>query len=512
MVPRIALESRRGCNRRNWLKIRPGNYSSEGPLIGNLSGLTMECKRKGNYEGLEMVSFSFETSKGVTPSPFVPIRAFGCSARVSDKRFYDEMCFLLDRSEYTAEAHGVFKRLAEEVPKLPRDFGINTVAICPSSDSWNVILNRKEQQPVEFRLVKRAGEEEAVEPARPRRVRSGVYTAPNASLNGLSSLTVDIGDVERWKKDSHTVHIIELSFVESVQGSKRVAASTNLRPVTNTLCDPFRRREMAVAGCLRPMPQATGSEAPTGPSFDEVFERLQAATKQNILRNTMCICPTDDENEVLLVLNKMDWGTDRMRSVKLFRKGDSVQPTAAHVVLPSEKHDASQPVATQVASLSKEHEPPTTQAKTMKRVMELSANSLSVGRAKVARLMLPLGKFRAENTGSLLSIDTNPSEWDVGITFSLGVIGRTFTFGARQRGVTAHSNDEGCFALDPQEPEMMSEFCRWLRAVLPEENNNFLLERGMHLCIDDEDSFTGVFGGFDQHDGNAVRLDFKRVN
>ncbi|KAF4739801.1 hypothetical protein FOZ62_026204 [Perkinsus olseni] len=471
----------------------------------------MECKRKGNYEGLEMVNFSFETSKGVTPSPFVPIRAFAFNNGVSDLRFYDEMCFLFDTSEYTAEARGVFERVAEKVPELPRDFGINTIAICPSGGSWNVILNRKEQQPVEFRLVKRAGEAEAVEPAGPRRVRSGVYTAPHASSNGVSSLTVDIGDVERWKKDFHTVLSIELSFVESIKGSKRVAALTNLRPETNTLQDPFRRREMAVVGCLRPMPQATGSEAPTVPSFDEVLIRLQAATEQRVSRNTICICPTDDENEVLLVLNKKDWGTDRMRSVKLSRKGDSVQPTAAHVVLPSKKHDAAQPVATQVASLSKVHDPPRTEARTMKRVMELPANSVSVGRAKVARGMLPLGKFRAGNTGSLLSIDTNPSEWGVGITFSFGVIDRTFTFGARQRRVTAHSNGEGCFALDPQKPEMTSEFCRWLRAVLPGENNNFLLERGMHLCIDDEDSFTGVFGGFDQHDEDAVRLAFKRI-
>ncbi|KAF4696092.1 hypothetical protein FOZ60_002321 [Perkinsus olseni] len=162
----LDFKSRRGCNRRNWLKIPPGNYSSEGPLIGNLSGLTMECKRKGNYEGLEMVNFSFETSKGVTPSPFVPIRAFAFNNGVSDSRFYDGMCFLFDTSEYTAEARGVFERVAEEVPELPRDFGINTIAICPSGGSWNVILNRKEQQPVEFRLVKRAGEAEAVEPAR----------------------------------------------------------------------------------------------------------------------------------------------------------------------------------------------------------------------------------------------------------------------------------------------------------------------------------------------------------
>ncbi|KAF4665655.1 hypothetical protein FOZ61_010663 [Perkinsus olseni] len=437
----LDARSRRGCNRRNWLKIPPGNYSTEGPLLGNLSGLAMECKRKGNYEGLEMASFAFETLRGVTQSPPIPIRAFAYSTSVSDMRFYDEMCFLLDTSEYTSEARGVFERVAEEVPELPRDFGINTIAICPSSGSWNVILNRKEQQPVEVRMVKRAGESEAVESARPRRVRSGVYTAPHASLKGLSSLTVDIRDIKRWKKDQHACHSIELSFVESIQGSKRVAASTHLRPETNSLQDAFRRREMAVVG-----------------------------------------------------------------------EGDSVQPTAAHVVLPSKKRDAAQPVATQVTSLSKEHEPPRTQARITKRVMKLQANSLSVGRAKAARLMVPLGKFRAENTGSLLSIDTNSSEWGVGITFSFGVIDRTFTFGARQRGVTAHSNDEGCFALDPQKPEMTSEFCRWLRAVLPGENNKFLPERGMHLCIDDEDSFTGVFGGFDQHDGSAVRLAFKRVN
>ncbi|KAF4706416.1 hypothetical protein FOZ63_000044 [Perkinsus olseni] len=310
--------------RSDWALVTPGVYSSGdlSNMIDGLSSLSLSCIRQEGHKRFGRVRLTFHISKGgnITTPYATLIRANSGSSSEYYRQLYKMRCFIIpSREEGTRQA---FRNLTQNVAYFkasPRSGGYK-IAICPGSNnySWNVLLDHHNQKREEIRVDKVDGPvEEADEgAAKSSTISLGHYIALGPLPKGVSKFTIDLVS----KPLSNKVPSMIITWFDEAT-DKVESGSIELRMGK---MQSHVSKDRFINGCLDTVVRGRQGLAAASHTADILIRKLDSLVRFGpVSWNSICLCPSNNEDEVLLILNKKEWGTERMKSVKLVKRQSS---------------------------------------------------------------------------------------------------------------------------------------------------------------------------------------------
>ncbi|KAF4707504.1 hypothetical protein FOZ62_008673, partial [Perkinsus olseni] len=329
--------------------------------------------------------------------------------------------------------------------------------------------------------VKEADEDDAKGPV----FSLGHYVAPVPVFKGVSTFTIDLASNPAPQKfPSMFITLIDEAANKVTLGPirlKRGYLSYRLGPA---------RRERVVNGCLDAAVEERQGLTHPEDSADVIIRKFASlAPVGSVNWRTICLCPGGNENEVLLVLNKKNWGTEAMRSVKLVKGQPSSEYSGVSHSTADGRH------ATSVVK-RKKSAPTVTEAKKARVILESRVDgnysvdgpdgersiSLSVRHVEEGIINVQLS-FQEKDTYQLrasLNEDAGKSCWEV--------------------------NSE----LGPESSPILlyTELVETLNS-LGENVDRFQPEKGMYFCFDHGNGVAAHFGAENPNDTEAINVYFR---
>ncbi|KAF4695599.1 hypothetical protein FOZ60_004096 [Perkinsus olseni] len=460
-----------------WALITPGVYSSGdlSNMIQGLSSLSLKCIRQGGHKYFESETH-FYISKG---SEYY-------------RQLYKRRCFIIpSREEGTRQA---FRNLTQNVAYFkasPRS-GDYKIAICPGSNnySWNVLLDHHNQKREEIRVDRVDGPvEEADEgAAKSSTISLGHYIALGRLPEGVSKFTMDL--VSNPLSNEVPFMIITL-FDEAT--NKVESGSIELRRMGKM--QSHASKERFINGCLDTVVRGRQGLAAPSHTADILIRKLDSLVRFGpVSWNSICLCPSNNEGEVLLILNKKEWGTERMKSVQLVKR----QPSPEY---PGD-HRANTDNGSHLTSATKRKK---------------SAPTVMVTETKKARVAPESrvdGNYSVDGPDGERSISLNVGQAEEGIiNVQLSFQGKD-TY--QLRAAPSEYAGKNCWRVDTELGSEGSPIMLYTKLVetltsLGENVDHFHPERGMHFCFDHENGVAVYFGAENPNDREALKVNFKRT-